>query len=32
VATVAYVEEKGDDQVLIGGQRFKSRVLRKNLE
>jgi len=32
VATVAYVEEKGDDQVLIGGQRFKSRVLRKNLD
>jgi len=32
VATVAYVEEKGDDQVVIGGQRFKSRVLRKNLD
>jgi hypothetical protein len=32
VVTVAYIEEKGDDQVVIGGQRFKSRVLRKNLE
>jgi len=32
VVTAAYIEEKGDDQVWIGGQRFKSRVLRKNLD
>lgn len=32
VFTAAYIEEKGDDQVVIDGQRFKSRVLRKNLD
>ena len=29
---VAYIEEKGTDEVVIEGRRFKSRVLRKNLE
>jgi vacuolar-type H+-ATPase subunit F/Vma7 len=29
---VAYIEEKGADEVVIGGRRFKSRVLRKNLD
>jgi hypothetical protein len=28
----AYIEEKADDQVVVGGQRFTSRVLRRNLE
>ena len=28
----AYVEEKGDDEVVIAGKRFRSRVLRKNLD
>ena len=28
---VAYIEEKGADEVVIDGRRFKSRVLRKNL-
>ncbi len=32
VFTAAYIEEKGDDQVVIEGRRFKSRVLRKNLD
>lgn len=32
VFTAAYIEEKGDDQVVIQGQRFKSRVLLKNLD
>lgn len=30
--TVAYIEEKGADEVVIEGRRFKSRVLRKNLD
>lgn len=29
---VAYIEEKGADEVVIDGRRFKSRVLRKNLD
>lgn len=29
---VAYIEEKGTDEVVIDGQRFRSRVLRKNLD
>ena len=28
----AYVDEKGDDEVVIAGNRFRSRVLRKNLD
>lgn len=32
VFTAAYIEEKGDGEVIIDGQRFKSRVLHKNLE
>lgn len=32
VFTAAYIEEKGDGEVVIDGQRFKSRVLHKNLE
>jgi len=28
----AYIEEKGADEVVIDGRRFKSRVLRKNLD
>lgn len=32
VFTAACVEEKGDDHVVIDGQRFKSRVLSKNLD
>jgi hypothetical protein len=31
VFTTAYIEKKGDDQVIIDGQLFMSRVLRKNL-
>ena len=29
---VSYIEKKRDDAVIIGGRRFKSRVLRKNLD
>lgn len=29
---VAYIEEKGVDEVVIDGRRFRSRVLRKNLD
>lgn len=29
---VAYIEEKGTDEVVIEGRRFRSRVLRKNLD
>lgn len=29
---VAYIDEKGADEVVIEGRRFRSRVLRKNLE
>lgn len=29
---VAYIEEKGADEVVIDGRRFKSRVLRRNLD
>lgn len=32
VFAVAYIEEKGVDEVVIGGRRFQSRVLRKNLD
>lgn len=32
VFTAAYIEKKDDDQVVIDGQCFKSRVLRKNLD
>jgi hypothetical protein len=32
VFAVAYIEEKGAGEVVIGGRRFKSRVLRKNLD
>ncbi|MGD9302481.1 MAG: vitamin B12 dependent-methionine synthase activation domain-containing protein [Desulfobacterales bacterium] len=29
---VRYIEEKSEDAVIVGGMRFKSRVLRKNLD
>ena len=32
VYTEAYIDEKGDDWVSVGGVRFTSRVLRKNLD
>jgi hypothetical protein len=32
VFTAAYIEEKREDEMVIDGRRFKSRVLRKNLD